>query len=98
MPEPPLPLPETALPAWRAWNALCASKEQYFTRLSALEERRRAGGGASLAEQLHLEQLLKTHTQRTAEFRAAVTALAGKDPAAHAQLVRCLGGGTAAIQ
>lgn len=57
-----------------------------------LEERRRDGGSASLAENLYMERLLKTHTERTTEFRNAMTMLASKDPAAHAQLVRCLGG------
>lgn len=57
-----------------------------------MEERRQAGGSATLVENLHMEQLLKAHTERTAEFRNAMTSLASEDPAAHAQLVRCLGG------
>ena len=86
----PAPLPEAALPAWRAYEAMLRSKDDHFSFLARLEDKYRDGGRRTLAESRRLEQLLAGHDLRVRAFRAALAALQRSDLAAHQALVEHL--------
>ena len=79
--------PEAAA-AWQAYQAMSASKDNYFTLLRAVEEKYKTGGGPTFAEGLKLEQLLGEHDRQVKQFNQAMTALT--DPAARQQVVELL--------
>ena len=81
------PLPEAALPAWRAYEAMLETKDAHFSLLEELETKYRDGGRRSLAEGRRLEQLLANHDTQVRAFRRSVTALQQQDLAAHHALL-----------
>ena len=83
--------PETVA-AWRAYQSMCASKDDYFSLLQALDEKYKTGGGPGIAENLRLENLLNEHDQKVKLFNQAVATIT--DPGAKKQLLELL---TAAV-
>ncbi len=81
------PLPDPALPAWRAYEAMLKTKEAHFSFLEALETKYRDGGRRTLAEGRRLEQLLAEHDAQVRAFRQSVAALQQEDLAAHHALL-----------
>ena len=84
--------PETAA-AWQAWQAMCVSKDEYFSLLKSLDEKYSTGGGPGIAENLKLEQLLGEHDRKVKLFNQALSAIT--DPGAKQQLVELLKAGGA---
>jgi len=80
-------LPESALPAWRAYLAMERSKREHFALLEALDAKRRRGQTETFAEHARLATLLAEHDGRVAEFRAAVSELRRQDPDAQRVLI-----------
>lgn len=85
-----LELPASALPAWRAFRAMQASKTEHLEFLEHLNAKYEAGGTPSFAESRRLAQLLEIHDQRVAAFSAAMKALAAGDPDSSRRLIDCL--------
>ena len=81
------PLPDAALPAWRAYEAMLRTKDAHFSFLEELEAKYRDGGRRTLAEGRRLEQLLAAHDAQVRAFRQSVTALQQEDIAAHHALL-----------
>ena len=81
------PLPDAALSAWRAYEAMLGSKDAHFSLLEELEARYRDGGRRTLAEGRRLEQLLAEHDAKVRDFRRSVAALQREDLAAHHALI-----------
>ena len=79
--------PETAA-AWQAYQSMCASKDEYFSLLQALDEKYKSGGEPGIAESLKLEQLLSEHDRKVKLFNQALSAIT--DPGAKQQLVELL--------
>ena len=79
--------PETAA-AWQAYQSMCASKDEYFSLLQALDEKYKNGGEPGIAESLKLEQLLSEHDRKVKLFNQALSAIT--DPGAKQQLVELL--------
>ena len=79
--------PETAA-AWQAYRSMCASKDDYFSLLQALDEKYKNGGEPGIAENLRLEKLLSEHDGKVKLFNQAVAAIT--DPGAKQQLVELL--------
>lgn len=82
-----LPLPEAALPAWQAYNAMDATKQRHFLLLQGLERKYRDHGSVGGAERALLERLLRDHDRQVARFREAVGELSRSDPTAHQALI-----------
>ena len=83
--------PETTA-AWQAYQSMCASKDDYFSLLQALDEKYKNGGEPGIAESLKLEQLLSEHDRKVKLFNRAVATIT--DPGAKKQLLELL---TAAV-
>ena len=81
------PLPEAALPAWHAYEAMLRTKDAHFSLLRTLETSYRDGGRRTFAENRRLEQLLAEHDAQVRVFRRSVAALQQEDLAAHHALV-----------
>ena len=81
------PLPDAALPAWRAYEAMLETKDAHFSFLQELETRYRYGGRRTLAEGRRLEQLLAEHDAQVRAFRRSVAALQREELAAHHALL-----------
>ena len=81
------PLPDAALPAWRAYVAMIETKDAHFSCLEELETKYRDGGRRTLAEGRRLEQLLAKHDAQVHAFRQSVAALQREDLAAHHALL-----------
>ena len=81
------PLPDVALPAWRAYEAMLQTKDAHFSLLEELEAKYRDGGRRTLAEGRRLEQLLAAHDAQVRAFRQSVVALQQEDLAAHHALL-----------
>lgn len=64
-----------AIAAWQAWQAMCTSKNDYFSLLQALDEKYKEGGSPGIAENLKLEQLLGEHDQKVKLFNQAMAAV-----------------------
>ena len=79
--------PETEA-AWQAYQAMCASKDDYFSLLQALDEKYKNGGEPGIAESLKLEQLLSAHDKKVKLFNQAMAAVTG--PEAKRQLMELL--------
>ena len=74
---------ETSLPAevqiaWEAYLAMSGSKTEYFGLLQELDQKYRVGGAPSIAENLHLEKLLKAHDRKVAAFNDAMNNVTDK--------------------
>ena len=81
------PLPDAALPAWRAYEAMLGTKDAHFSFLEALEIKYRDGGRRTFAEGRRLEQLLAEHDEQVRAFRRSIMALQQEDLAAHHALL-----------
>lgn len=81
------PLPDAALPAWQAYEAMLVTKDAHFSFLEELETKYRHGGRRTLAEGRRLEQLLAEHDAQVRAFRQSVEALQKEDLAAHHALL-----------
>lgn len=81
-------LSPAAAAAWRAYQAMSASKDEYFSMLRAMDEKYKTGGAPAFAEGLRMEQLLAEHDRKVKLFNQALTALT--DPAARQQLMERL--------
>ena len=81
------PLPDVALPAWQAYEAMLETKDAHFSFLEELETKYRHGGRRTLAEGRRLEQLLAKHDAQVRTFRQSVAALQREDLAAHHALL-----------
>ena len=81
------PLPDAALPAWRAYEAMIETKDAHFSYLEELETKYRDGGRRTFAEGRRLEQLLAAHDAQVHAFRQSVAALQRGDLAAHHALL-----------
>ena len=81
------PLPDAALPAWKAYESMLETKDAHFSFLEALETKYRDGGRRTLAEGRRLDQLLAAHDSQVRTFRNAVAALQQEDLAAHHALL-----------
>ena len=79
--------PETAA-AWQAYQSMCASKDDYFSLLQALDKKYKNGGEPGIAESLKLEKLLSDHDRKVKLFNRAVSAIT--DPNAKQQLMELL--------
>lgn len=80
-------LPDAALPAWRAYEAMLETKNAHFSCLEALETKYRDGGRRTFAESRRLEQLLTEHDAQVRTFRQSIAALQKQDLAAHHALL-----------
>ena len=65
--------------AWQAYQSMCASKDDYFSLLQALDEKYKNGGEPGIAESLRLEQLLSEHDKKVKLFNQAMAAITGPD-------------------
>ena len=65
--------------AWQAYQSMCASKDDYFSLLQALDEKYKNGGEPGIAESLRLEQLLSEHDKKVKLFSRAMAAITGPD-------------------
>ena len=70
--------PENALSpeaenAWLAYQAMGESKKIYFAFLQALDQKYTKNESPSIAENLKLEQLLKTHDSNVTAFNEAMS-------------------------
>ena len=81
------PLPDTALPAWQAYEAMLKTKDAHFSLLEELETKYRDGGRRTLAEGRRLEHLLAEHDAQVHAFRHSIAALQQEDLAAHHALL-----------
>ena len=81
------PLPDVALPAWQAYEAMLKTKDAHFSFLEELETKYRNGGRRTFAEGRRLEQLLAEHDAQVRAFRQSVVALQQEDLAAHHALL-----------
>ena len=65
--------------AWQAYQSMCASKDDYFSLLQALDEKYKNGGEPGIAESLRLEQLLSEHDKKVKQFNQAMSAITSPD-------------------
>ncbi len=72
-------LPEEAEAAWRAYQEMSKSKNQYFNFLQGLDQKYKQGGSPSIAENLRLEELLKVHDKNVVAFSQAMNAVENKE-------------------
>ena len=72
-------LPEDAQTAWDAYQAMGLSKQSHFGFLQELDQKYKEGGSPSIAENLHLEDLLKKHDEKVKAFNKAMRSIEGKE-------------------
>jgi len=72
-------LPKEAQKAWDAYLAMRLSKQSYFGFLQELDQKYKEGGSPSIAENLHLEDLLKKHDGKVTAFNEAMQSIEGKN-------------------
>ena len=72
------PLPPEARSALEAYQAMSASKSEYFGLLQQLDVKYKERGSPTIAENLKLEKLLQTHGERVASFNNAMQAVTDK--------------------
>jgi hypothetical protein len=58
--------------AWRAYQAMGESKRMYFGFLQELDQKYDKNESPSIAENLKLEQMLKTHDEKVNAFNKAM--------------------------
>ena len=68
-------LPEDAQTAWDAYQAMGLSKQSHFGFLQELDQKYKEGGSPSIAENLHLEDLLKKHDEKVKAFNKAMRSI-----------------------
>ena len=73
------PLPPEARSALEAYQAMSASKSEYFGLLQQLDVKYKERGSPTIAENLKLEKLLQTHGERVASFNNAMQAVTDKE-------------------
>ena len=56
-----------------------ATKAEYFGFLQELDQKYRPGGSPSIAENLKLEKLLKSHDEKVRAFNTAMQAVTAED-------------------
>ena len=83
-------LPNAALPAWRAYGDMLASKDAHFGCMFELNRKYERGGRHTLAEIARLQQLLAEHDRCVAAFAQAMRELGASNRASHAALVMAL--------
>ncbi len=81
-------LSDTAKIAHRAFVDMRQSKQLYFELLQTLDQKYKTGGAASIAENLQLEQLLKSHDENVTAFNHAMQAV--NDKADREALIRLM--------
>lgn len=86
----PANLPEDAVPAWRCYEAMNASKQAHFAFLETLELKYQNGGSRTLAEAAHQEGLLAEHNACVKAFVAAQKSLASSNAEAHKRFIALL--------
>jgi hypothetical protein len=72
-------LPAEAQAAWNAYQVMGKSKVEYFGLLQEIDQKYKQGGSPSIAENLQLEKLLTTHSEKVAAFNAAMQAVTDKE-------------------
>ena len=72
-------LSPAAAAAWKAYQSMCTSKNNYFSLLQTLDEKYKPGGEPGIAENLKLQQLLNEHAQKVKLFNQAVAAINAVD-------------------
>lgn len=70
--------PEAEL-AWQAYEAMGESKQDYFGFLQELDQKYAENESPSIAENLKLEELLKTHDERVRSFNVAMANVEDED-------------------
>ena len=80
-------LPDSAIAAWQAYNAMETTKQRHFTLLAALEDRYGSAARAGGPEASLLAELLHDHDAQVARFTSAMAALKSADPPAHEALL-----------
>ncbi len=82
----PLPtLSPEAEKAWFAYQAMGKSKQMYFAYLQELDQKKDKNAAPSMAENLTLEKLLKTHDEKVNAFNKAMQKV--EEPAARQVLM-----------
>ena len=71
-------LPPEAQMAWEAYQFMGESKAEYFGLLQEIDQKYKQGGSPTIAENLQLEKLLKTHSERVSAFNEAMQAVSDK--------------------
>jgi hypothetical protein len=71
-------LPAEAQAAWDAYQIMGKSKAEYFGMLQEIDQKYKQGGSPTIAENLQLEQLLNTHSEKVAAFNEAMQAVTDK--------------------
>lgn len=72
-------LPPDARSALDAYQAMSASKADYFGLMQHLDQKYRERGSPTIAENLKLEQLLQAHGEKVAQFNNAMQAVTDKN-------------------
>lgn len=79
-------LPPEAQQAWFAYRDMCASKRDYFSLLSELEQRQNDTGAAPTEqENARLSELLRTHDRNVKAFNEAMASIS--EPASRQALL-----------
>ncbi len=81
-------LTEEARIAYRAFQDMSQSKQQYFGFLQELDSKYKTGGTPSIAENLQLEKLLEIHDRNVMAFNTAMSAV--ENPEARLQLIKLM--------
>jgi hypothetical protein len=71
-------LPVEAQAAWDAYQMMGKSKIEYFGLLQEIDQKYKQGGSPTIAENLQLEKLLKTHGEKVTSFNEAMQAVTDK--------------------
>ena len=71
-------LPPDARSALDAYQAMSASKTEYFELLQQLDVKYKERGSPTVAENLKLEKLLQTHGEKVAAFNNAMQSVTDK--------------------
>ena len=80
-------LPESALPAFQAYNAMEATKERHLRYLKILEGKYEKYGEPSEVENEFIAQLLRDHDQMVSSFKDTMRKLRSQHEVAHKQLL-----------
>ena len=72
-------LPAVAQAAWDAYQVMGQSKTAYFGLLQVIDQKYKHGGSPTIAENLQLEKLLKSHSEKVAAFNTAMQAVTDRE-------------------
>ena len=78
MPDNAIKLPAEAQAAWEAYQVMGKSKIEYFGLLQEIDRKYKQGGSPTIAENLQLEKLLKSHGEKVAAFNEAMQSVTDK--------------------